>query len=37
MRRGGLRTVAIVLAVIIGLLSLVPIPVGIKDGGSVHY
>ncbi len=36
-RRNGLRTVAIILAVIIGLLSLIPIPVGIKDGGSVHY
>jgi len=29
--------VAIILAVIIGRLSLVPIPVGIKDGGSMHY
>ena len=36
-RRNGLRTVAIFLAVIVCLLSLIPIPVGIKDGGSVHY
>ena len=35
--KSSFRLFAIVLAVVIGLLSLVPLPMRIKDGGSVHY
>ena len=30
------RIMAVILAVIVGLLSLIPIPYRIKDGGSLH-
>lgn len=35
-RKQTIKIIAVILAVIVGLLSLVPIPYRIKDGGSLY-
>ena len=37
MQKKKLKKLAVMAAVVIGILALIPIPLRIKDGGSLHF